>query len=92
MHPESDISRLASTISSSTAELERCLDEEGISIPTFDADSPVQLPQIPRVVRATNIAINACMELLDRLQGPLTCLLPLVCANPLTDCESTNLG
>ncbi|PYI04305.1 O-methyltransferas-like protein [Aspergillus sclerotiicarbonarius CBS 121057] len=75
---ESDIVRLASIVSSSTATLDRAMQEHGLRMPSFDAESPVQLTLLSEdMATARDTAINACMELLDHLKGPLTCLLPL---------------
>ncbi|GAB1200381.1 hypothetical protein APSETT444_009752 [Aspergillus pseudonomiae] len=73
-----EIEDLASTISQSTQALTQALRHQGLNMPTFSPDSPVTIArQTPEIVRAKAAAINACLELLDLLQGPLTCILPL---------------
>ena len=45
---------------------------------SFDVDAPARIILPADLNRAKTAALSACMELIDRLQGPTSCLLPLV--------------
>ena len=74
MGSEAEILRLADVISQSTKLLSQRLTQHGLRMPSFDTDSPAAtLPnQSAEIVGAKTTAVNACVELLDLLQGPLT--------------------
>ncbi|KAL4860742.1 hypothetical protein BDV12DRAFT_204734 [Aspergillus spectabilis] len=72
---EPEIIRLATIISKSTLSLTQHLAENGLPQPSFD--TPLSQATTTEITTARTTAINACMDLLDHLQGPLTCMLPL---------------
>ncbi|KAL4935901.1 hypothetical protein BDV06DRAFT_228393 [Aspergillus oleicola] len=77
-----EITHLATVITQSTGMLSQLLAKHGLRMPSFDKNSNDSIsdtitPELSEIARAKNMAINACMELLDLLQGPLTCMLPL---------------
>ncbi|PLB50788.1 S-adenosyl-L-methionine-dependent methyltransferase [Aspergillus steynii IBT 23096] len=74
---QSEIGRLASIISQATATLDASDSGYSASLQSFEAESSPTPPPTAEETKAKSDAINACTELLDRLQGPLTCLLPL---------------
>lgn len=80
MEQEAEAVSLANTITQSTETLCRLLAEHGLPMPSIDTTPRTTSPSgnTPEIATAKAKAINACMELLDRLQGPLTCMLPLV--------------
>ncbi|GAD93055.1 hypothetical protein BC1G_02945 [Paecilomyces variotii No. 5] len=93
MESNSEISRLASVISSSTATLDQYLKDNKIPEPSFDAQAPPQLAlKSAEAFQAKSSAINACLELLDRLQGPLTCMLPLYNGSALQAISRFNIA
>ncbi|PWY71715.1 S-adenosyl-L-methionine-dependent methyltransferase [Aspergillus heteromorphus CBS 117.55] len=67
-----EIVKLAAIVSQSAEILDRSLKHHGLHMPSFDVDSSVEVP-LPsqEVIDARYAATNACMELLDLLQGPL---------------------
>ncbi|OJJ55178.1 hypothetical protein ASPSYDRAFT_93190 [Aspergillus sydowii CBS 593.65] len=79
MEQEAEAVSLAKTITQSTETLCRLLTEHGLPMPSLDTTPQTTSPSgnTPEIATAKAKAINACMELLDRLQGPLTCMLPL---------------
>ncbi|OJJ07029.1 hypothetical protein ASPVEDRAFT_88295 [Aspergillus versicolor CBS 583.65] len=80
MEKEAEVISLAKTITQSTESLCRLLTEHGLPMPSLDTTpQSIFSPQAStaEITTAKTKAINACMELLDRLQGPLTCMLPL---------------
>ncbi|KAH8433403.1 uncharacterized protein LDX57_011037 [Aspergillus melleus] len=75
---QSEIGRLALIISRATFILDASESGYNTTEHTFEAKStPTTPPSTEEEVKAKHDAINACMELLDRLQGPLAGLLPL---------------
>ncbi|KAJ9299733.1 hypothetical protein DTO271G3_2617 [Paecilomyces variotii] len=93
MESNSELLKLASAISSSTATLDRYLKDNGLPEPSFDATAPPQLAlKSVEAFQAKNSAINACLELLDRLQGPLTCMLPLYNGSALQAISRYNIA
>lgn len=91
MDQEAEVISLAKTITQSTESLCRLLTEHGLPMPSLDTTPQSTFsPQAStaEIATAKAKAINACMELLDRLQGPLTCMLPLV--SPRTQKQTTN--
>ncbi|KAJ9218320.1 hypothetical protein DTO166G4_186 [Paecilomyces variotii] len=93
MESNSELLKLASAISSSTATLDRYLKDNGIAEPSFDANALPQLAlKSAEAFQAKNSAINACLELLDRLQGPLTCMLPLYNGSALQAISRYNIA
>ncbi|KAL4915507.1 S-adenosyl-L-methionine-dependent methyltransferase [Aspergillus aurantiobrunneus] len=72
----SEIGQLASIISGATAILDASPSKNG-NPPPSDTESVLE-PSFAtdEAAAARQAAINACMELLDQLQGPLSCMLP----------------
>ncbi|PYH95247.1 S-adenosyl-L-methionine-dependent methyltransferase [Aspergillus ellipticus CBS 707.79] len=71
----SEIVELAGIISQSAGVLDQSLKKHGLCMPSFDVDSPVDIPHPSQAtIDAQDKAMTACMELLDRLNGPLGCL------------------
>lgn len=76
---DSHILRLAATISQSTQILDQYAQENEPRMFSFDADAPARVTIKSKDVNyAKMTAISSCMELIDRLQGPMNCLQPLV--------------
>ncbi|KAJ5116613.1 O-methyltransferase-domain-containing protein [Penicillium angulare] len=74
----SDILRLAKTISQSTQVLDQYAEANEPRMFSLDADAPARVPiNSKEADSAKMIAISSCMELIDRLQGPMSCLQPL---------------
>lgn len=76
---DSDILRLSSIISKTTKVLDEYAKDHEPRMFSFDVDAPARVAiESPEVKYAKLAAISSCMELIDRLQGPMNCLQPLV--------------
>ncbi|KAL8950913.1 MAG: hypothetical protein Q9222_003079 [Ikaeria aurantiellina] len=73
----STLSHLASVIALNTIRVDEYLEEHDLPQPSFDVDGPLDLGiKSGRVEKARHAAIDAATELLDLLQGPISCTLP----------------
>ncbi|KAI8946355.1 putative O-methyltransferase [Xylaria longipes] len=72
----SRIDQLAATIGANTSTITNYLDQNGLPFPSFDTDGPITLNLSPQAEHARSTAIDALQELLDLLQGPITCMIP----------------
>ncbi|TGJ84797.1 hypothetical protein E0Z10_g3946 [Xylaria hypoxylon] len=70
------IDQLAATISANTSSITNYLHQNGLPFPSFDVDGPITLNLSPQAEHARSTAIDALQELLDLLQGPITCMIP----------------
>ncbi|KAL5343834.1 O-methyltransferase-like protein [Aspergillus crustosus] len=77
LEQESEIIRLSNIISKTTRSLTQHLKDHGLPQPSFNTLPPAPSTTPSEITTAKFTAINACMELLDHLQGPLTTMLPL---------------
>lgn len=74
-----DFHDLARTIYTSTGAIKDYLLENNLSFPSFSVDGPLNLGiTSPEVEKSRHVAIDALQELLDLLQGPVTCMTPNV--------------
>ena len=77
----SRITELATLISTHTDAVEHYLQSNGLHLPSFNVDGPVQLGiQDPKIEAARLAAIEASIELHDLLMGPVALTRPEVSA------------
>ena len=81
MSSDSQIEELASAIGNNAGKLSNYLRLNNLPFPSFDSNGPVTLGlQSEDVEQARQATITQCMELLDLLQGPQSCVIPSVSA------------
>jgi hypothetical protein len=76
--PKSRIAQLAELVLNNTITFDSYLKENGLPTPSFDVDAPDIFGISVDVERARVQALEAAMELVDLLQGPIAPLRPLV--------------
>lgn len=75
----SRIAKLASLINTNVSSLDAYLKSNNLPTPSFAADAPVTLDiKSSEINNAKVQAVDACIELLDLLQGPVSCMMPQV--------------
>ncbi|EGE05489.1 cercosporin toxin biosynthesis protein [Trichophyton equinum CBS 127.97] len=74
--PKSRIAQLAQLISSGITAIDAHLGDNGLPMPSFDPDSPVQAVTQDDMVRVKNEVLEATIELRQLLEGPMNLLLP----------------
>ena len=79
------ISQLARLVEQNTIKVDEYLKSNNLPAPSFDPDGPLNLAiGSAEIEQARHDAINASLELLDLLQGPISCCLPKVSLTGLT--------
>ena len=74
----SEISELATRISTNTARLNDYLQQNHLPLPSFDEDAPVDLGLSPEIEEARVATVEASAQLQDLLRGPVELLRPTV--------------
>lgn len=70
MQSQSRIAELAALVASHTACVDQYISDNGLSHPSFNADSPVNLGLPPDIEKSRIAVLEASQELNDLLQGP----------------------
>ncbi|KAL9106900.1 MAG: hypothetical protein Q9227_008148 [Pyrenula ochraceoflavens] len=77
MASSSSITGLATSIAENSAKVEHYLQSNGLPMPSFLPDGPSNMAMESKDIENARVsAVGAAMELLDLLQGPLSCLRP----------------
>ena len=77
---ESEISELATVISTNTAKINDYLKANHLPFPSFHEDGPIDLGLSAEAEKARNAALEATAQLHDLLRGPVELIRPTVCS------------
>ena len=74
----SEIARLAALVLTNTVRVDDYLQENGLPVPSFHEDGPIDLSLSPEIEAARVAALEASLRLNDLLRGPVELVRPTV--------------
>lgn len=81
----SHLTDLAKAILENVTTVETYFHDNKLPLPSFEEDSPPELPLSPEMQKHRQKAVDLAMELQDLLIGPVMQLRPVVCMHALSE-------